>query len=297
MRTRARRRWASIAAAFSWLALSASSFAQTPSASTSASSAEVQALPDLAARVTPSVLLLHVLDESGHELGTGTGFFVSADGRVITNDHVAGHAAKMTATTSDGRSIGIAGLLAVDEENDLALLQAEGSGYPALPLVGMGNARIGDEVVVVGSPHGLSASVSTGIVAAVREHGLPPEEGDERSTTSWSVQITAAILPGSSGSPVLDRHGDVIAVVVGGISNSSGLAFAIRAELARALSDRVATGTKPHPFREPTSTKDIARNIGISVGAFALIAIAWFVVPRWRRRGEARSRAIPMRRR
>jgi putative serine protease PepD len=268
--------------------------AQEPAASAPRT---VLALPDLAARITPSVLLLHVFDDEGRELGTGTGFFVSADGRIVTNFHVADGAGQIKATLSDGRTIAIAGVLATDPDNDLALLQAEGSDYPALVLTGVTAARIGDDVVVVGSPHGLSASLSTGIVAAIRERGIHAEGQHDIMTAAWSVQVTAATSPGSSGSPVLTRDGDVIAIVVGSYVNETGISFAIRAELARQLVQSVPHGAKASPFHPPTTRTEILRNAAISGAVFALLVLAWFGIPRLIERREKKRAAKVERRR
>src|SRR5271156_427070 len=113
-------------------------------------------LPELADRARPSVVLLTVGDSTDDNIGSGTGFFVSKDGRIVTNHHVIEHASKITATLADGRKIEVVGFLADDEKRDIAVLQAPPGEYPSLLLGGGAPLRVGDEVVVIGSPMGLS---------------------------------------------------------------------------------------------------------------------------------------------
>src|SRR5689334_20526276 len=108
-------------------------------------------LPELATRTSPSVVLLTLSDSSGTKFGSGTGFFVSADGRMITNFHVIRGASSVSATLSDGHEIKILGVLAADPAQDIAILKAEGSPFPALELGDSRVIRPGDEVVVIGS--------------------------------------------------------------------------------------------------------------------------------------------------
>jgi S1-C subfamily serine protease len=251
-------------------------------------------LPELAARTAPSVVLLTLADASGKKIGSGTGFFVSADGRVITNFHVIQRAASAEATLSDGRSIKILGVLASDRARDIAILKAEGSPFPALDLGDSGLIRPGDEVVVIGSPRGLSGTVSAGIVSAVREKGVAEDnpaprrrvddDEDNPETRSWGIQITAAISPGSSGSPIMTRSGDVIAVAVGMRLDGQALNFGVPIQVVKELLGGIDAKAIPKPLaavaKETSGGREVLTNLGLSAAIFAAIGFVYFAVSR-----------------
>jgi S1-C subfamily serine protease len=248
-------------------------------------------LPQLAEKCTPSVVLLTVSDATGRPVSTGSGFFVSSDGLLVTNHHVIREASAVTATLHDGRAVPVEGLVVSSQAVDLAVLKVGGGPYPPLALGDANRLRIGDEVVVIGSPRGLSTSVSAGIVSAIRKDGLPvePAESGEYPTGSWGIQISAPISPGSSGSPILTRDGEVVAVAVGSFQLAENLNFGIPIQLLQALLDR-AKGMPPQPFAA-TESHSVLRNLGISAAFFAALAAAFFIGGRLsRRRAGKRER-------
>ena len=195
--------------------------------------------------------MLEVLGGSGREIGQGTGFFV-ADGVIATNHHVVESAAQSRAVLEDGRSFPVEGVLAWDEDHDLALVSVAASpeigGYRSLPLADVA-ADLGDQVVVVGNPMGLSHTLSTGVVAAVRE-------AEERSLFKGEViQITAAISSGSSGSPVMNTDGEVVGVVSSQFVVGQNLNFAVPTEhLRRLLRVADASGGLQRAFDDSEGT-------------------------------------------
>jgi len=253
-------------------------------------------LPELAERTRPSVVLVTVSDASGKKIGVGTGFFVSADGRVVTNFHVIRGAASATATLSDGHESKILGALVADPAQDIAILKAEGPSAPALALGDSGAVRPGDEVVVIGSPRGLSGTVSAGIVSAVRDKGVTEESAGQRPrvlddedrpvTQAWGIQITAAISPGSSGSPIMTRSGDVIAVAVGTRLDGQALNFGVPIQVVKQLLLGIDAQATPRPLalvtRESSKAEgnDVLRNLGISAAVFAGLSLVYIVVGR-----------------
>lgn len=251
-------------------------------------------LSALAERTKPSVVLLTAEDTLGNKLGTGTGFVVSKDGRVVTNHHVIDSASRMSATLSDGSKRNILGTLADDEENDIAILQMEGQDLPALSLGDSTKIKAGDEVVVIGSPMELAGTLTVGIVSAVRPKGLPTEDAkSDPKVRSWGIQISAAISPGSSGSPVMKRDGEVVAVAVGTlVGEAQNLNFGVPIEIAKGMLEKLGPNAVVKPFVGEAKS-DVGKNLLISAavlgGMIAVVSI-WSWLDGRRTRKRARSR-------
>ena len=181
-----------------------------------------ESLPDLVKRVKPSVVAIATYDAQGEALMTGSGFFVRP-GQVVTNLHVIRGAQRSEVKTLDGKGkvFPVAGLLATDEEGDLALLSVD------MPADNTGRTRAcelarvlpdeGEQIVVIGNPLKLEGSVTDGIVSAVRE---VPNVGK-------IIQITAPISHGNSGSPVFNMKGEVVGVVTVKVTNGQNINLAI----------------------------------------------------------------------
>jgi S1-C subfamily serine protease len=178
-----------------------------------------ESLPELVRRVKPQVVAIATYDSQGEALMTGSGFFVRP-GQVVTNLHVIRGAQRCEIKTLDGKGkvFPVAGMLAVDEEGDLALLSVDmppdrpraSELAPVLP-------DEGEQIVVIGNPLKLEGSVTDGIVSAVRE---VPNVGK-------IIQITAPISHGNSGSPVFNMKGQVVGVVTIKVTNGQNINLAI----------------------------------------------------------------------
>ncbi len=179
-------------------------------------------LPELVKRIKPSAVAIETFDAKDALLARGSGFFVAPD-RVITNRHVIERSNRVEVHLLDGKKYTVRGVLAVDGEGDLALLQVDlpktAPAAAPLPIV-RAIPQEGEAVVVVGNPYGLEGSVSNGIVSAVREI----------AGYGKIIQITAAISPGSSGSPVVNMSGQVIGVATLQGAEGQNLNFAVPAE-------------------------------------------------------------------
>ena len=151
---------------------------------------------EIAQRAMPSVTLIRLAD------GLGSGFIVTAEGKIATNYHVIRGSSTATVVLSDGREFKDPEVMAVDEEHDLAILRVPLSGLRPLPLGDSGAVLPGARVVAIGHPLGFGNTVTDGLVSAVRKL-------DDNLTI---LQISAPISPGSSGGPILDEHGTVIGV-------------------------------------------------------------------------------------
>jgi tetratricopeptide (TPR) repeat protein len=177
-------------------------------------------LPELVKRIKPSAVAIETFDAKGATLSRGSGFFISID-KVITNRHVIEKSNRVEIHLMNGAKYTAKGVLAIDGEGDLAILQVEVPQSLAVPLPFVRTApQEGESIVVIGNPFGLEGSVSNGIVSAVREI---PGYGK-------IIQITAPISPGSSGSPVVNMFGQVVGVATLQAAEGQSLNFAVPSE-------------------------------------------------------------------
>lgn len=175
------------------------------------------ALPELVRRIKPSVVAIVTYDVKGEKLARGSGFFTASD-RVITNRHVLEGAYKAEIHTINDLAYTVKGVMAVDGEGDIALLQVDIPPGVASPLtVVRTSPQEGESIVVIGNPLGLEGSISNGIVSAVRD--IP--------NFGRIIQITAPISPGSSGSPVVNMRGEVVGVATLQLTDGQSLNFAV----------------------------------------------------------------------
>lgn len=226
-------------------------------------------------QVAPSVVRLGVF-QGDEQLGNGTGFVVRADGIVATNHHVITDLpGELRAVTRDGKHHAVLGVLADDPVHDLALVKIEGTGFRALPLAEASELTVGLEVFILGSSSGLDQTLGVGIISALRDEF--PEEivrGMERAHQDVVhgplVQHTATSTAGSSGAPVLNTRGEVVAVQHSGMGGDS-IAFGARVDLLRGLVARTNLDAAPRPLGP-----DVRRNLLISAAVFGLPALGWF---------------------
>ncbi|MFN8545083.1 MAG: trypsin-like peptidase domain-containing protein [Candidatus Binatia bacterium] len=168
----------------------------------------------------------------------GSGVLVEADGTILTNEHVVLRASKIHVTLADGRELE-AKLVGADADADLAVLRVKGTGD--FPHVALGTSRdlmIGETVIAIGNPFGLSHTVTTGVVSAV---GRSVQNGD-RAYTDF-IQTDASINPGNSGGPLLNIAGELIGINTAIFGKAQGIGFAIPVDRARrVLKDLVSYG-------------------------------------------------------
>ena len=189
----------------------------------------------VAARVLPSVVQIKVDTSQGQ--ATGSGFVIDGDGILVTNNHVVADAQGAPELTfSDGTST-TAKVLGTSPSYDIAVLEVDAKNLPALPLGNSDSVVVGDTVLAIGSPLGLSGTVTSGIVSAKnRPVTAGGEQGGSDSAYINAIQTDAAINPGNSGGPLVDIDGEVIGVnsaiatvggSLGGESGNIGVGFAI----------------------------------------------------------------------
>ncbi len=238
--------------------------------------------------VLPSVVKVNVRSESG--AGSGSGIVLSEDGEILTNNHVvagAGEDGSISVSFNDGTTKK-ATVVGTDPLVDIAVIKVEdASGLVPASLGKSGSLRVGQAVVAVGSPYGLNATVTSGIVSALnRPVSVPGEEqqepqnpfGEEQdapqtspnlSTTYPAIQTDAAINPGNSGGALVDMSGRVVGInssirtaSSGGLSSDSGgsigLGFAIPIDEVLPIVNQITDGDKPTHARLGVSVSDVS---------------------------------------
>jgi hypothetical protein len=176
------------------------------------------------------------------ERGLGTGFIVRSSGTLVTNQHVVAGASQICVTLPSGEKYQKAFVLAEDEDRDLAILRIEGSDLPALSIASTADLAIGAEVLLIGAPEGLSHTVSTGVVSAIRimKNGMKV------------IQTTAPASPGSSGGPLLSREGHVIGVLTFQFNEGQNLNFAVPSNYVQGMLETLERFSAGKPLRTLT---------------------------------------------
>ncbi|MFN3658061.1 MAG: Do family serine endopeptidase [Pseudolabrys sp.] len=202
--------------------------------------------------------------------GQGSGFFISADGYAVTNNHVVDKAETVQVATDDGKTYD-AKVIGTDPRTDLALIKVEGGSFPYVKLADKA-PRIGDWVLAVGNPFGLSSTVTAGIVSA---------RGRDIGASAYDdfIQIDAPVNKGNSGGPTFDVEGRVIGVntaIYSPSGGSVGIAFAIPAETVKSvvaqLKDHGSVTRGWIGVQIQPVTKDIADSLGLKRAEGALVS-------------------------
>ena len=261
----------------------------------------------VAAKVLPSVVQINVTGQS--ESGSGSGIVLSADGMILTNNHVvvvAAQGGSISVSMNDGK-VYAAKLVGTDPVTDSAVIQAQGiSGLTPAILGHSGNLKVGQSVLAIGAPYGLSSTVTQGIISAlnrpvqVDEGGsngnnfnpfAPQQQTPSLSTTYPAIQTDAAINPGNSGGALVDMAGDVVGMnssiqtASSGSTGSVGLGFAIpidellpiinqivhhqtptHARLGVSVGNAAANSSQQGALVASVDPKGVAKSAGLKVG-------------------------------
>lgn len=229
----------------------------------------------VAQAVSPSIVEINASSGSGES--TGSGVIVTADGEIVTNNHVIAGADTVKVRLSDGRTY-TADVVGTDPAKDLALVEVRGAkGLKAAALGDSGSVKVGDQVVAIGSPEGLTGTVTSGIVSALdRDVTVAKEDGQGRGrqdprgnwpfefggqefngdtgdsrTTYKAIQTDASLNPGNSGGALINMNGEIIGInsamyspssANGSTAGSVGLGFAIPVDTVKADLDGLRSG-------------------------------------------------------
>jgi putative serine protease PepD len=262
------------------------------SASAKSAAIDPESYAGIATKVLPSVVSINV--RGANTADTGSGVILRSDGYVLTNNHVVSAAADggtVSVVVNDG-STASARIVGTDQEDDLAVIKVSRTGLPAATLGNSSALHVGDPVLAVGSPLGLSGTVTSGIVSALNrpvdttsdQQNIDPFGQQSATTTVFNaIQTDAAINPGNSGGPLVDASGSVIGInsaiastgsAFGGQSGNIGVGFAIPIDLAKVVAQQlIQTGHVSHPLMgvsladaTDSSGNDLARVQAVSSG-------------------------------
>ena len=231
------------------------------SGASSGAAAAVCSVTPVANKVVPSVVTIAAKGPSG--AGTGSGEVIRSDGYILTNNHVISIAAtdggSVEVQFSDGKS-SPATITGRDPQTDLAVLKVQNPGkLKVIALSTSSSLQVGQPVVAIGAPLGLSGTVTSGIVSALNRTVEVPGDDDKSALLVGAVQTDAAINPGNSGGALVNCEGQLVGVPSAGASvpsssgesggGSIGLGFAIPVDLAKSIADQIiSTGHATHTY-------------------------------------------------
>jgi S1-C subfamily serine protease len=197
-----------------------------------------RAVSGVVTRVSPAVVNISVVGEVRTRRGpfevrgAGSGFFLTPDGYLLTNNHVVERARQLEAALPDGRSLEVE-VVGADPATDLAVLRVKGHYAAHFPATALGDSerlRVGQVAIAIGNPHGLQTTVTAGVISALGRT-LPAPNG--KRLIENVIQTDAALNPGNSGGPLVDSRGRVIGVNTAIHPGAQGICFAIPINTAR----------------------------------------------------------------
>ncbi|AOY79758.1 trypsin-like peptidase domain-containing protein [Moorena producens JHB] len=197
------------------------------------------------------------------EQGTGSGFILSSDGRLITNAHVVEGTEEVKVTLKDGRSFD-GQVVGSDPVTDVAVVKIEATDLPTVNLGKAENLTPGEWAIAIGNPLGLDNTVTVGIISALGRSSS--QVGVPEKRVSF-IQTDAAINPGNSGGPLLNAIGEVVGINTAIRANAQGLGFAIPVETAERIANQLfSKGKVEHPYlgiQMVTLTPDLREKINL----------------------------------
>lgn len=206
------------------------------------------------------------------EIGQGSGFIISKEGHILTNHHVVGEGDRINVILSDGRTLN-AQFIGSDPKSDVAVIKIDGENLPVLSLGNSDQLDVGEWVIAIGNPFGLSHTITVGVVSAKGRSSVGINDYED------FIQTDAAINPGNSGGPLINLQGEVVGINTAIFSKSGGymgIGFAIPINMAKVIETQlVKTGSVARGYLG-VSIQDItaeqATKFGIKTNTGALIA-------------------------
>lgn len=263
---------------FPW-ARTASTYQSVPVSGTTVVTTEEQAIENAVRIASPAVVQINITSVSQNpfgfgsyeQQGLGSGFIITPDGYILTNNHVVEGATKITVTLKDGRDFS-GQVVGTDATSDVAVVKINGSNLPTVQLGDSSQLTVGQKVIAIGNPYGLSQTVTTGVISALERN----VQVSQTETLVGVVQTDAAINPGNSGGPLVDLSGRVVGINTMIYQNAQGLGFSVSINTARKVYDAIIKNGKitwpALGIQGATLTSSIAQqyNLKISQGVYVV---------------------------
>lgn len=205
--------------------------------------------------------------------GAGSGVIISPDGYALTNNHVVRGAGRVEAVLHDG-SVSPAEIVGADPDTDLALLRLHAKGFQAAELGDSDALRVGELSIAIGNPLGLQATVTVGVISALRR----TLRGENGRLIEDVIQTDAALNPGNSGGALVDGHGGVVGINTAIIGGAQGLCFAVPSNTAKSIvpdlmrHGRVARGWFGIAGQTQELSRALVRRLNLDVAGGVLVA-------------------------
>jgi serine protease Do len=219
----------------------------TSGSATTIVTTEEQAIESAVKIASPAVVQINITSvsqnpfgfSSGTQEGLGSGFIITSDGYVLTNNHVVENATKITVVLKDGREFR-GQVVGTDSTSDVAVVKISGTNLPTVQLGDSSTLTVGQKVIAIGNPYGLSQTVTTGIISALERN----VQASQTETLVGVVQTDAAINPGNSGGPLVDLSGHVVGMNTMIYQNAQGLGFSVSVNTVRKVYDAIIKNGK-----------------------------------------------------
>ncbi|WP_165849298.1 S1C family serine protease [Candidatus Cryosericum septentrionale] len=238
---------------------------------------EEQAIENAVKIASPAVVQINITSvsqnpfgfSSGTQEGLGSGFIITSDGYVLTNNHVVENATKITVMLKDGREFS-GQVVGTDATSDVAVVKISGTNLPTVELGDSSTLTVGQKVIAIGNPYGLSQTVTTGVISALERN----VQASATETLVGVVQTDAAINPGNSGGPLVDLSGRVVGMNTMIYQDAQGLGFSVSVNTAKKVYDAIIkNGKVTWPalgIQGATLTTSIAQqyNLKVSQGVY-----------------------------
>ena len=209
---------------------------------------EEQAIENAVKIASPAVVQINITSVSqnpfgfssgGTQEGLGSGFIITSDGYVLTNNHVVENATKITVMLKDGREFS-GQVVGTDTTSDVAVVKISGTNLPTVELGDSSTLTVGQKVIAIGNPYGLSQTVTTGVISALERN----VQASATETLVGVVQTDAAINPGNSGGPLVDLSGRVVGINTMIYQDAQGLGFSVSVNTAKKVYDAIIKNGK-----------------------------------------------------
>ena len=208
---------------------------------------EEQAIENAVKTASPAVVQINITAvsqnpfgfSSGTSEGLGSGFIVTSDGYVLTNNHVVEGATSITVVLKDGREFR-GQVVGTDSTSDVAVVKISGTNLPTVELGDSSTLNVGQRVIAIGNPYGLSQTVTTGVISALERN----VQASSTETLVGVVQTDAAINPGNSGGPLVDLSGRVVGMNTMIYQNAQGLGFSVSVNTVKKVYEAIIKNGK-----------------------------------------------------